>query len=48
MSVKGKEKAPEPAIVISEDEDEATNFFMKKKKRRRPVMRDGGCLVYCG
>jgi hypothetical protein len=47
MSVKGKEKAPEPAIVISEDEDEATNFFMKKK-RRRPVVRDGGCPICCG
>ena len=42
MSVKGKEKAVEPAVVISDEEDEAANFFMRKK-RRRPVVRAGGC-----
>ena len=37
MSVKGKEKAAEPVVVVSDSEDEAANFFVRKRKR--PVAR---------
>ena len=41
MSVKGKEKAAEPVVVVSDSEDEAANFFVRKRKR--PVPRPREC-----
>jgi len=41
MSVKGKEKAVEPVVVVSDSENEAANFFVRKRKR--PVARPREC-----
>jgi hypothetical protein len=40
MSVKGKEKAAEPVVVVSDSEDEAANFFVRKRKRPVPRPRE--------